>query len=67
MVKLCNNSCSKGDCATCVGGSIAIGVVAFPALAILVLYILGIFYNKSLGTIFAEIRDGFRGTKPSLH
>ncbi|CDR96612.1 hypothetical protein BBBOND_0305150 [Babesia bigemina] len=49
-----------------IGAAVA-GFIAFPALAVLVLYIMGRIYNVSLGEIFGQIRDGFRGSKPSLH
>ncbi|CDR96985.1 hypothetical protein BBBOND_0308880 [Babesia bigemina] len=49
-----------------VGVGIGIGFIVFPALLVLVLYIMGRLYNVSLGEIFGQIRDGFRDSKPKL-
>ncbi|CDR97100.1 hypothetical protein BBBOND_0310030 [Babesia bigemina] len=71
--KMCFCSGGGGNCkgeVKCIGIHIAIafaGFIGFSALLVLVLYIMGRQYDVSLGTIFGQIRDGFRGYKPSLH
>ncbi|CDR94911.1 hypothetical protein BBBOND_0200680 [Babesia bigemina] len=64
--------CEQKNCSGCVkcaGIRIAIafaGFIGFSALLVLVLYILGRQYDVSLGTIFGQIRDGFRDSKAKL-
>ncbi|CDR94854.1 hypothetical protein BBBOND_0200110 [Babesia bigemina] len=65
----CSKPQCKGDNAKCRGIAFACvlaGTILLIAFVVLVFYTLGIFHNKSLGTIFAEIRDGFRSSKPKL-
>ncbi|CDR94836.1 hypothetical protein BBBOND_0111340 [Babesia bigemina] len=70
--KMCFCSDGSGDCkdpARCIGIGLAIafaGFIGFSALLVLVLYIMGRQYDVSLGTIFRQIRDGFRDSKPKL-
>ncbi|CDR96603.1 hypothetical protein BBBOND_0305060 [Babesia bigemina] len=57
---------SKTGCALKFLGIAFAGFIGFSALLVLVLYITGRQYDVSLGTIFGQIRDGFRGSKPKL-